>query len=169
MKEQETRRSFLPEILIVGAVLIFVAFAFGQRLMILLFRPRLNIQQPEPTFDAGSLAEYREPGVYTQFKKSHGVWIVRQADGRLIALSTVCTHLGCTPEWRPDLNEFKCPCHGSKYDATGVNIKGPTKRPLERYRIVLKKGRVVVDKAEAFRKELGQWKDPDSFINVGQL
>ena len=44
----------------------------------------------------------------------------------------VCTHLGCIPNYRPDvggispdwLGGFYCPCHGSRYDLAGRVYKG---------------------------------------------
>ncbi|KGF71851.1 cytochrome b6-f complex iron-sulfur subunit [Neosynechococcus sphagnicola sy1] len=40
-------------------------------------------------------------------------------------LNAVCTHLGCVVPWNAAENKFKCPCHGSQYDATGKVIRGP--------------------------------------------
>ena len=74
------------------------------------------------------------------------------------ALSTTCTHLGCTPNWMAAEEKFKCPCHGSGFVKTGVNIEGPAPRPLERYRIVLAEdGQILVDKNTKYQQEKGQW------------
>jgi cytochrome b6-f complex iron-sulfur subunit len=40
-------------------------------------------------------------------------------------LNAVCTHLGCVVPWNTAESKFKCPCHGSQYDATGKVIRGP--------------------------------------------
>lgn len=60
------------------------------------------------------------------------------ANGKIIALSPTCTHLGCQVRWNPFKNEFDCPCHGSAFDITGKVIGGPAPRPLTRlpYKIV---------------------------------
>jgi cytochrome b6-f complex iron-sulfur subunit len=50
----------------------------------------------------------------------------------LIALYTVCTHLGCLYKWVDINNRFECPCHGSKYNLNGTYIEGPTPRNLDR-------------------------------------
>lgn len=42
----------------------------------------------------------------------------------------MCTHLGCVVPWNKAENKFKCPCHGSQYDANGMKIRGPA--PLVR-------------------------------------
>jgi cytochrome b6-f complex iron-sulfur subunit len=86
----------------------------------------------------------------------------------IYALSTTCTHLGCTPNWLEREEKFKCPCHGSGFKITGVNFEGPAPRPLERWAISVAPddGQLVVDKSKKFQKELGQWNDPDSFIKM---
>ena len=55
-------------------------------------------------------------------------------DGTLAdyGLNAVCTHLGCVVPWNKAENKFKCPCHGSQYNAEGKVIRGPA--PLVRPR-----------------------------------
>jgi len=40
-------------------------------------------------------------------------------------VNAVCTHLGCVVPWVGAENKFKCPCHGSQYNAEGKMIRGP--------------------------------------------
>merc|ERR1711924_500705 len=40
-------------------------------------------------------------------------------------INSICTHLGCVVPWNAAENKFKCPCHGSQYDFTGMKIRGP--------------------------------------------
>ena len=83
------------------------------------------------------------------------------------ALITICTHLGCTPNYLSAENKFKCPCHGSGFRPTGVNFEGPAPRPLERARVVLADdGQILVDKSRKFQYELGQWTDPEAFLKA---
>jgi cytochrome b6-f complex iron-sulfur subunit len=105
-------------------------------------------------------------GVSERFKKRNGVWIVR-SEKRIYALSTTCTHLGCTPNWLPAEEKFKCPCHGSGFASDGVNFEGPAPRPLERYGVSLDDaGEIVVDKSVAFRQERAEWDRPGSYLPV---
>ena len=113
-------------------------------------------------------------GVDERWKEKFGIWIVRIADENVephgsgfYALFTICTHLGCTPNFLSAENKFKCPCHGSGYRTTGVNFEGPAPRPLERAKIGLSDdGQILVDKSRKFQHELGQWTDPDAFLKA---
>jgi cytochrome b6-f complex iron-sulfur subunit len=125
------------------------------------------LYEPPTTFRVG-LAEDFSPGVVDErFKESNGVWIVN-SNGKLYALIAICTHLGCPPNWLEAQNKFKCPCHGSGYYKDGINFEGPTPRPLERAKIFIDPddGQVVVDKSQKYQWELGQWEDPESFVEV---
>lgn len=45
-------------------------------------------------------------------------------------INAICTHLGCVVPWNAAENKFKCPCHGSQYNATGKVVRGPAPRSL---------------------------------------
>ena len=122
--------------------------------------------EPAATFKVGFPEEFAVGAVDERFKEKYGVWIVRTDKG-IYALSTTCTHLGCTPNWLSNENKFKCPCHGSGFYMTGINFEGPAPRPLERYRVVLAEdGQVLVDKTKKYQQEKGQWSDPESFLTL---
>ena len=136
-------------------------------LLTLAFRfsyPNVNFE-PEMDFIAGRPEDY-ENGVDERWKNGFGVWMVKQ-EGKLVALSNICTHLGCIPNWQPTDLKFKCPCHGSGFYQSGINFEGPAPRPLERFKISLTpEGNVFVDKTKIYRHEKGQWENPNSFIEV---
>ncbi|MDQ3533621.1 MAG: FAD-dependent oxidoreductase [Actinomycetota bacterium] len=54
----------------------------------------------------------------------------RDDDGKLHAVSAVCTHLGCTVTWNPAEKSWDCPCHGSRFDPDGKVLHGPALRDL---------------------------------------
>lgn len=58
--------------------------------------------------------------------------VARTADGHLVALSAVCTHMGCTVQWNAAEQTWDCPCHGSRFRVDGEILSGPAERPLER-------------------------------------
>lgn len=129
--------------------------------------------EPPPTFKAGYPNEIQVGQVDERFKQKFAVWLVRTAFDQyanaegVFALSTVCTHLGCTPNWLEGEQKFKCPCHGSGYYKTGVNFEGPTPRPLERYAISLAEdGQILVDKSRKFQQEKDEWSNPAAFLKL---
>lgn len=72
------------------------------------------------------------------------VWAVKQPDGRVTVFSPICTHLGCGYRWDDPERKFKCPCHGSVYDATGKVLAGPAPRPLDLLPVKVEDGRLLV-------------------------
>jgi len=123
--------------------------------------------EPPTKFKIGPPTDY-SPG--TVSKAQFGVWIVNaEVEGvpMVYALSTVCTHLGCTPNWLEGEQKFKCPCHGSGFRKNGFNFEGPAPRPLERMGIRLAPdGMLEVDKSVKFQQELGQWENAASYVPV---
>ena len=90
----------------------------------------------------------------------------------LFCIFAKCTHLGCTPDWKPAENKFKCPCHGSGYTPEGVNFEGPAPRPMDRAQVELDAtGQIVVDTSRLFSwfKSAGgpdHFEDPGAYITV---
>lgn len=73
------------------------------------------------------------------------VLLMRKSDGALKALSTVCTHLGCTAFYRPLRNIFECPCHQGVFDMDGNVVSGPPQTPLRSYPVTIKQNKVFID------------------------
>jgi ubiquinol-cytochrome c reductase iron-sulfur subunit len=68
--------------------------------------------------------------------------VTRSIKPQLLVAVGICTHLGCSPTYRPDLapadlgpewkGGFYCPCHGSKFDLAARVFKGvPAPKNLE--------------------------------------
>jgi len=54
----------------------------------------------------------------------------RDSDNRVTFCSAVCTHLGCIVHWNPNDKTWDCPCHGSRFEATGTIMNGPANQSL---------------------------------------
>lgn len=74
--------------------------------------------------------------------------LIRTPGGDLRAFSAVCTHLGCTVQYRPGREDIWCACHNGVYDLYGKNVSGPPPRPLDPYTVQVKTGgKIVVSRA----------------------
>jgi cytochrome b6-f complex iron-sulfur subunit len=123
------------------------------------------LSEPPSKFKAGFPDNYEEGKVTDRYKEQN-TWVVKQ-EGKIYALSTTCTHLGCTPNWLEREQKFKCPCHGSGFYISGINFEGPAPRPLERWAVSIgDDGQLVVDKSKKFQYERGEWTNPESYIKV---
>ena len=89
-------------------------------------------------------------GTVLVLAKGH-VYLLRTEVG-FIALSTVCTHLGCIVRAETETGGFACPCHGSRFRAEGTVRLGPAVRELRRHPISLEEGLLIVD-AGAFTED----------------
>jgi cytochrome b6-f complex iron-sulfur subunit len=128
------------------------------------------LTEPPSKFKVGFPSNFDPGQVETKFIPQFGVWVVNweyNGQNQIYALRSVCTHLGCTPNWLEGEQKFKCPCHGSGFYKDGINFEGPAPRPLERYAIHLADdGQLEIDKSKLFQEEIGQWSDPASFVAV---
>jgi len=152
--EARTRRSVLSTL---AAAAGLAGLAAQSGILVRSCVPNVNYDKPS-TVKVG-LPESFADGL--TFLPEHRLFIVR--DSKVFrAVSAVCTHLGCTvhadiqqvsdatgSDTRPhsQVQQFACPCHGSRYRADGTNLSGPAPRPLAAYRLWLSPddGRLVVD------------------------
>jgi cytochrome b6-f complex iron-sulfur subunit len=70
--------------------------------------------------------------------------VVRKQGGELVALSAVCTHLGCIVQWEKENHEFLCPCHAGHYTSEGAVISGPPPKPLAKLPFVVANGTITI-------------------------
>lgn len=118
------------------------------------FLPR-TLFEPATSFKIGYPSDY-DLGVDTKWQQKYRIWVDRRPD-RLFVIYARCTHLGCTPDWKPSENKFKCPCHGSGYDSEGVNFEGPAPRPMDRAHVELAPdGQILVDVSKLYQWPKGQ-------------
>ncbi len=86
---------------------------------------------------AATFADYRTPGEVkdeSEILPGHGavmrqglskLAVFRDEHGGVHKCSAVCTHLKCIVRWNDVERTWDCPCHGSRFDATGKVIIGP--------------------------------------------
>lgn len=171
--EGETRRGFLSmlfgSMMAVGYTSLAAVGGLWTLGMARFMFPNI-LTEPPSKFKVGFPGDFAPGKVEEKFKAQFGVWIVNteyNGQPQVFALRTVCTHLGCTPNWLEAEQKFKCPCHGSGFYKDGINFEGPAPRPLERYAIALADdGQLEVDKSKMFFEEMGQWSDSSSFYSA---
>jgi menaquinol-cytochrome c reductase iron-sulfur subunit len=71
-------------------------------------------------------------------------WLRREDEGRFIAFSVHCTHLGCPVQWFGNAQLFLCPCHGGVYYPDGSVAAGPPPKPLPQYPVRVRDGKVEI-------------------------
>lgn len=70
------------------------------------------------------------------------VWLVRHDENTVDAFTTICPHLGCSVDWRPDQSLFICPCHNGTFDPKGdlvmrPGMDNPAPRGMDRLELAL--------------------------------
>ena len=118
--------------------------------------PAIKKAQEQVWIRLGSVLKV-EIGVPTLFKvkvQQRTGWIVNEEeisvyvlteDGRnYIAMSNICTHLGCRVRWISEQNGFFCPCHNAIFDQEGEVVSGPPPEPLERYEVKIEDNQLYI-------------------------
>ena len=61
--------------------------------------------------------------------------VANTGNDNFIALSSICTHQGCTVGYDPGAANIKCPCRWSVSATTGLVINGPAPLALQTYAV----------------------------------
>lgn len=106
--------------------------------------PRRGRGEPGGTVvEAGPVGEFT-PASVTPFPAGR-FYLVRLTDGGFLAISSKCTHLGCTVPWNEKDRSFPCPCHASVFDMRGDVLSPPAPRALDLFPVAIEGGVVKVD------------------------
>jgi cytochrome b6-f complex iron-sulfur subunit len=98
---------------------------------------------------AGSVGELA-PNTGKTFRfGSKPALLVRLASGEYRSMSAVCTHLGCTVQYRPESKQVWCACHNGCYDVNGKNVSGPPPRSLDTYDVQVRGQEIYVIRKQA--------------------
>lgn len=153
-EKQMGRRSFFGTVTwllgaLIGAVYAIPAIAY-------LIAPALQREEENEWLSLGSTSrvELGKPTlVKTTIERQTG-WITNQEElsvyvltenGRdYVALSNICTHLGCRVRWIDDQEEFFCPCHNGVFDKDGTVLDGPPPRPLDQFEVRVQDDQIQV-------------------------
>jgi cytochrome b6-f complex iron-sulfur subunit len=147
--KQVPRRRFLQ------AVTAFFATLWGLLTLYPLYRylrPSAQSMQGQASVSSVTVGDASElpagQGQNFQFGSVPGIVVHSASDNQFHAFNAVCTHLGCTVQFRADMDRIWCACHGGQYDPiTGKNIAGPPPRPLEPLKVTVQNGKIIVSQA----------------------
>jgi Rieske Fe-S protein len=137
------RRQFMSWV--TGVISAIIGLGLGIPAIAYIVGPSLKKEDTQNWISLGSTSKV-ELGVPTLFKtkiQRQAGWIVNEEEisvfvltenGReFVAMSNICTHLGCRVRWIDDREEFFCPCHNGVFDKDGGIVSGPVPRPLDQF------------------------------------
>jgi cytochrome b6-f complex iron-sulfur subunit len=61
--------------------------------------------------------------------------VINTGDENFVALSSRCTHSGCTVNYSAASNNLPCPCHGSLFAINGSVLNGPASSNLSTFTV----------------------------------
>ncbi len=145
-----SRRSFLTKLwLLLGGV----ALAGYSSAVVAFLRPRKTGGTSDDSariIEAGPVERFH-PDSVTAFIRGR-FYLCRLDDGGFLAISSKCTHLGCSIPWVEDERRFVCPCHASTFGISGTVLNSPAPRPLDLYPVIIQNNIVRVDTGKAIRR-----------------
>lgn len=72
------------------------------------------------------------------------VIVINREGAGYIALSKVCTHLGCLVQYKSDEKILLCPCHAGRFDLNGNVISGPPPAPLRQFPVKVEGDHILI-------------------------
>ena len=156
MDEQKliNRRGFLG--LATWAIGGLIGLGMGIPAISYIIGPALKSEATQEWIHLGSVSKV-EIGLPTLFKatisqqtgwitneKEISVYILTENGRDFVAMSNVCTHLGCRVRWAAEQKEFFCPCHNGVFDKEGNVVSGPPPRPLDRYQLKVENNQLYI-------------------------
>jgi len=152
--QQINRRNFMS--LVTWAIGGLISLGMGIPAIAYIIGPALDRTRTQDWVRLGpvSKVELKMPTLFKFTIQRQTGWIVNEEEvsvyiltenGRdFIAMSNICTHLGCRVRWIADQEEFFCPCHNGVFDKQGKVVSGPPPRPLDRYEVKIENDQLFV-------------------------
>lgn len=149
------RRSFLGALLAVGSSFVVSLLSVPlTRFALFPVLRRTTELKPSPLGALTEFSSLTEPVMrIIQIEQVDGwrkavsekaLYVTKDQQGKLCALSSICPHLGCTVPWDAKKKLFVCPCHGGTYAADGSRISGPALRGMDSLPTSVQDGQLLV-------------------------
>lgn len=142
--------------LAISAIGAFIGAALGLPAIAYILGPAMKSDKSQDWIRLGSLSkiEIGTPVLFKPKVKRQSGWIVDEQefgvfvlteDGQnYIAMSNICTHLGCRVRWIEDREQFLSPCHNGVFDKQGYVVSGPPPRPLDVFQTKVEDGNIYI-------------------------
>ena len=144
-EKQLTRRGFMS--LATWAISGLISVGMGIPAIAYILGPAIKHDETQEWIRLGSTSKV-ELGTPTLFKakiQRQTGWIVNEEELSVyvltengcdyIAMSNICTHLGCRVRWIDEQERFFCPCHNGIFNKDGQIMSGPIPSPLDQYEV----------------------------------
>jgi menaquinol-cytochrome c reductase iron-sulfur subunit len=154
IKDNVSRRDVMK----LGILLIngFIGTALGIPAIAYVIYPAMKSDESQNWIRLGSLSKI-EIGMPTLFKpkvqrkngwivdeEKLGVFVLTEDGQNYIAMSNICTHLGCRVRWIQENEQFLSPCHNGVFDKLGYVVSGPPPRPLDVFKTKVENGEILI-------------------------
>jgi Rieske Fe-S protein len=144
------RRDFLSKLWKVLGLVALAELAFFIYNLLRPAKKAVNVSQ-SLIRTAGSVSDFAVNSVTTD--RVNKYYLIRYEDGGFMALSLICSHLGCSVIWDENNKEFNCPCHSSAFNKYGNVLNSPAPRPLDYYPVIVEGGKVKIDMTQKKRRK----------------
>ena len=156
MEEQEKvpRRTFMG--FMIWAIGGLISMGVGVPALIYVIAPSIQRRTTEEWIRVGSTSKV-ELGTPTLFKvkikrqvgwnvneEELSVYVITENGREFVALSNICTHLGCRVRWVSDQEKFFCPCHNAIFEKDGAVVSGPPPRPLDQFQVKVENDQLYI-------------------------
>ena len=136
-----SRRNFLDWLL--GTSFLVSAAVIGIPYLKFLFPPSKVMEESGSKIPVAKEDEILRGRAKTVLFKNMPVLLIHTPAG-FVAVSGICTHMGCFLKWDDLKQQIACPCHKAAFDTNGAVIFGPPPFPLPSYRVEISKGRIYL-------------------------
>ena len=149
--ESTGRRTFLNRIWAFFAVLACLEFSWFGVSIFNSRKKRQPSQEGDSIVIAGTMDTFK-PNTVTAVPEGR-FYLACLEDGSFLALSRICTHLGCSIPWDEEQQKFVCPCHGSSFNMLGEVLSPPAPRPLDTFPVRIENGIIKVNVSKSFKRD----------------
>ena len=80
------------------------------------------------------------PTGWIKTQEEISAYVLTENGRDFVAISNICTHLGCRVRWIAADGKYHCPCHNGLFSKDGTVLAGPPPRPLDRFETKVEDG-----------------------------